>query len=50
MSEFIEFNDVKKIYHVGEVDIPALDGVNFQIKKESLSLLPEPAVPASRPF
>ena len=33
MSEFIEFNDVKKIYHVGEVDIPALDGVNFQIKK-----------------
>ena len=33
MSEFIEFNEVKKIYHVGEVDIPALDGVNFQIKK-----------------
>ena len=33
MSEFIEFNDVKKIYNVGEVYIPALDGVNFQIKK-----------------
>lgn len=33
MSEFIEFKDVRKIYHVGEVDIPALDGVDFQIKK-----------------
>ncbi|MGN1343339.1 MAG: ABC transporter ATP-binding protein, partial [Traorella sp.] len=33
MSEFIEFKDVKKIYHVGEVDICALDGVDFQIKK-----------------
>lgn len=33
MSEFIEFKDVKKIYHVGEVDIPALDGVSFEIKK-----------------
>lgn len=33
MSEFIEFEDVRKIYHVGEVDIPALDGVDFQIKK-----------------
>lgn len=33
MSEFIEFKDVKKIYHMGEVDIPALSGVNFEIKK-----------------
>lgn len=33
MSEFIEFKDVKKIYHVGEVDIMALAGVDFTVKK-----------------
>ena len=33
MSEFIEFRNVKKIYHVGEVDIPALNGVDFTIKQ-----------------
>ena len=30
---FIEFKDVKKIYRMGEVDIKALDGVNFTIEK-----------------
>lgn len=33
MSEFIEFKDVKKIYKMGEVEIEALSGVNFSIKK-----------------
>ena len=33
MSSYIEFIDVKKIYQMGEVEIPALDGVNFQIDK-----------------
>ena len=33
MSEFIEFRDVRKVYKMGEVEIPALDGVSFQIKK-----------------
>lgn len=31
MSSFIEFKDVKKIYHTGEVDTVALDGVDFSI-------------------
>lgn len=31
MSAYIEFNDVKKIYKMGEVEIPALDGVSFSI-------------------
>lgn len=31
MASFIEFQDVKKIYKMGEVEIPALSGVNFQI-------------------
>ena len=30
---FVEFQDVKKIYHMGEVDIEALRGVSFQIEK-----------------
>ncbi len=30
---YINFKDVKKIYRVGEVDIKALDGVDFDIEK-----------------
>lgn len=30
---FIEFNDVSKVYQMGEVEIKALDGVNFTIEK-----------------
>lgn len=33
MSEFIEFKDIKKVYKMGEVEIEALSGVNFSIKK-----------------
>jgi putative ABC transport system ATP-binding protein len=33
MSAFVEFQHVKKTYHVGEVDIHALDDVNFEINK-----------------
>ena len=30
---FISFNDVSKIYQMGEVEIKALDGVSFEIEK-----------------
>lgn len=33
MESFIEFKDIKKIYKMGEVEIPALAGVDFQINK-----------------
>lgn len=33
MSAYIEFQDVKKVYHMGEVDIEALSGVSFSIDK-----------------
>ena len=33
VNEFIEFKDVKKIYKMGEVEIPALAGIDFHIKK-----------------
>lgn len=33
MRNYIEFKDVKKIYQMGEVQIKALDGVDFTINK-----------------
>lgn len=33
MSAFVEFQDVKKIYHSGEVKVEALHDVNFQIEQ-----------------
>ncbi len=33
MSAFVEFQNVGKIYHTGEVDIEALHDVNFEIEK-----------------
>ena len=29
---FVEFKHVKKVYHMGEVDIEALRDVNFEIE------------------
>lgn len=33
MNTYIEFKNVKKIYKTGEVEIAALNGVNFEIEK-----------------
>lgn len=33
MSTFVRFENVKKIYKTGEVEIPALHDVNFEIEK-----------------
>lgn len=33
MSAFVRFENVKKIYKTGEVEIPALQDVNFEIEK-----------------
>ena len=33
MGSFVEFKDVSKTYHMGEVDIEALKNVNFTIEK-----------------
>ena len=40
---FVEFHDVKKIYHMGEVEIPALQGVNFEIEKGEICVLLGPS-------
>ena len=33
MAGFVEFENVSKIYHTGEMEIEALHDVNFQIEK-----------------
>ena len=33
MNSFVEFRQVGKVYHMGEVDIEALRDVNFTIEK-----------------
>ena len=33
MSAFVTFKNVKKVYRTGEVEIPALHDVNFEIEK-----------------
>ena len=33
MGAFVEFHDVTKIYHSGDVEVKALSGVNFEIQQ-----------------
>ena len=33
MSAYVEFQQVKKVYHMGEVSIEALSDANFEIEK-----------------
>lgn len=37
--KMIELKDVKKVYHMGEVDIPALFGINFTIDEGMLVVI-----------
>ena len=39
MKEFVEMRDVRKIYRMGEVEIAAADGIDFQIKKGEFAVL-----------
>jgi len=41
--DFIRFEGVRKIYRVGDVDIPALDGASFQLTKGAFSLVVGPS-------
>lgn len=39
MSSFVDFQDVYKRYHVGDVDITASNGVTFQIEKGEFAVI-----------
>ena len=39
MNKFVEMKDVHKIYHMGEVDIAAADGIDFSIHKGEFAVV-----------
>lgn len=43
MKHFVELRNVKKIYHMGEVTIPAVDGIDFQIEKGEFVVIVGPS-------
>ncbi len=43
MGAFVSLDGVKKIYHMGEVDIAAADGINFEIHKGEFAVIVGPS-------
>lgn len=43
MGGFVELRQVKKIYHMGEVDILAASGINFEIQKGEFAVIVGPS-------
>jgi putative ABC transport system ATP-binding protein len=40
---FVEFKDVRKIYHMGEVEVAAVDGMNFSIEQGEFVVIVGPS-------
>jgi len=43
MSAFVTLEDIKKIYHMGEVEIAAADGISFEIEKGEFAVVVGPS-------
>ena len=43
MAHFVELKQVKKIYQMGEVTIPAVDGIDFEIEKGEFVVIVGPS-------
>lgn len=39
----VEFRDVRKVYHMGEVEVPAVDGMTFDIEQGELVVIVGPS-------
>ena len=40
---FVEFKDVRKVYHMGEVEVAAVDGMNFEIEQGEFVVIVGPS-------
>ena len=40
---FVQFQDVRKIYQMGEIQVPALDGVSFSIERGEFAVIVGPS-------
>ncbi len=40
---FVRFEEVRKVYHMGEVEIPAADGVTFDVERGELAVIVGPS-------
>jgi putative ABC transport system ATP-binding protein len=43
MSAVIELQDVKKVYHMGEMEVPALNGVSLQVEQGEMVAITGPS-------
>ena len=43
MSAFVELKDVRKIYHMGEVEIAAANGIDFKIRQGEFVVIVGPS-------
>jgi len=43
VAHFVELKDVKKIYQMGEITIPAVDGIEFEIEKGEFVVIVGPS-------
>ena len=43
MKDFVKLDNVRKIYHMGEVEIAAADGISFQIEKGEFAVVVGPS-------
>ena len=47
--EFIELRDLRKTYHLGELDVPVLKGISQRVARSEFVALMGPAVPGRPP-
>lgn len=43
MEHFVELRGVRKVYHMGEVEITAVDGIDFEIEKGEFAVIVGPS-------
>ncbi|MEW5717271.1 MAG: ATP-binding cassette domain-containing protein, partial [Chloroflexota bacterium] len=43
VSTVIEINDVKKIYRMGDIEVPALNGVSIQVRQGEMVAITGPS-------